>query len=484
MLKSLLKDSVFYAIPSIFSRGLAVFLIPLYTRVLSPSDFGSFDLFMAFCTLVNLTVALEVSQGVARYYSSENNPDNKVAFASSAFWFTLFCYAFFLAVSIFFSKDLSFFVMGRDGLSVAYQIGSVYIFLNGVFYLIQNQLRWELRGFHYAVVSLLVTSITAISAVVLTFLLGWGLYGLLLAMACGAFVGCVNGLLHLKNSFKFTFDSARLREMLVFSSPLVLSGVAVFMTLYIDRLMINHFLSLNEVGLFGFGYRIASMAGLVMVGFKGALPPLIYSNYQVKEMPRSLSSIFRFFVVISLFMILILGLFSSELIMLISAESFYSASSIIVFLTPAILLSNMYIFAPGISIAKKTYYILYINIVGACLNVVLNFVLIPYLGIVGAAISTFLTYIVVFSMYMFLSQKFYYVPHKWPPIIYAALLVFLTAYALPKLTFSFLITLVLKLTSIIFIFLFFIVIGLIKPSEISELKNRLKNYLNKGLIKK
>ena len=374
--------------------------------------------------------------------------------------------------------------MGRDGLSVAYQIGSAYIFLNGVFYLIQNQFRWELRSFHYAIVSLVVTSITAISSVVLTFLLGWGLYGLLLAMACGAFVGCVNGLLHLKNSFKFTFDLARLREMLVFSSPLVLSGVAVFITLYIARLMISHFLSLNEVGLFGLGYRVASIAGLVMVGFQGALTPLIYSNYQLEETPKNLSFIFRGFLVFALMLCYLLSLFATEIIHLISTQAYYSASSDVIFLTLAILLSNMYIFAPGITIAKKTHLNLYINIVGALLNVVLNYILVPKFGIEGAATSTLLTYIIVFSMYMYFSQKFYYVPHKWSPIIYSALLVFLTAYVLPKLTFSFLIILVLKLTSILFIFLFFIVVGLIKLSDISELKNKFKNYLNKGLIEK
>jgi len=188
MLRSLLKDSVFYAIPSIFSRGLAVFLIPLYTRVLSPSDFGSFDLFMVFCTLVNLTVALEVSQGVARYYSSENNPDNKIAYASSAFWFTLFCYTVLLVLSIIFSKEFSLLVMGRDGLTLTYQIGSVYIFLNGIFYLIQNQFRWELRSFHYVIVSLLVTFITATFGIILTYYLNRGLDGLLSSMASGVLV--------------------------------------------------------------------------------------------------------------------------------------------------------------------------------------------------------------------------------------------------------------------------------------------------------
>jgi O-antigen/teichoic acid export membrane protein len=483
MLQNFLKDSFIYAIPTIFSRGLAVFLIPLYTRVLSPSDFGSFDLFMAFCTLVNLTVALEVSQGVARYYSSENDPNNKVAYASSAFWFTFFCYSVFLAVSIFFSKDLSLFVMGRDGMAMAYQIGSVYIFLNGVFYLIQNQFRWELRSLHFAFVSLVVTSITAISGVVLTFLLGWGLYGLLLAMTAGVLVGCIYGLWYLRNSFRFTFQLAKLNEMLVFSSPLVPSGIAVFISLYIDRLMISHYLSLNEVGLFGLGYRVASMAGLVMVGFQGALTPLIYKNYKLSESPSSIAFIFRYFVIFALLLCFLISVFSTEIIQLISTQAYYSASSVVIFLTPAILLSNMYIFAPGITIAKKTYLILYINIVGALLNAVLNFILVPQFGIIGAAISTLLTYIVVFLMYMHFSQKFYYVPHQWFPILTSTLAVFLLGYAIPKLTLPFLISLALKFSSILLIFMFFIFVGLINLSEIHQVKAILKNYLQRMNIK-
>src|SRR5262249_49435637 len=151
------------------------------------------------------------------------------------------------------------------GMESAFQIGMVYIWLNGIFYLVQNQFRWELRSTAYAVVALLMTLVTAVVAVTLAYGLSFGLVGILYGSATGAFVGCLAGLWRLRTSIRFRFASHSLREMLRFSVPLVPSGIAVFVSLYVDRLMINHFLSLDDVGLYGIGFRVASTVGLLMV---------------------------------------------------------------------------------------------------------------------------------------------------------------------------------------------------------------------------
>ena len=139
MLKIFLKDSAIYAIPSIISRGMSLFLVPLYTRVLSPSDYGSLDLLIIFAGIINLTIALEVSQGVARFYTEEIVPERKMLYASSAFCFTFLVYIFFVVGAISNSNYLSILLLGKNGLNDIFKIGMVYIFFNGIFYLIQNQ---------------------------------------------------------------------------------------------------------------------------------------------------------------------------------------------------------------------------------------------------------------------------------------------------------------------------------------------------------
>jgi O-antigen/teichoic acid export membrane protein len=421
MLKALLRDSVTYTFSTFISRGLSFLLIPLYTRVLTPADYGALDMLIVFGSIVNLTIALEVSQGVARYCSNEKDTHRRMIYASTAFWFTLLCYSIFVSTTLTLAPSLSHLIMGKSGLVSVFRIGMIYLGLNGVFILVQNQFRWELNSKKYASVSLLVSLMTAISAVILTMVLRWGVSGLLWGMIAGISVGSVYGLWFLRGSFRFCFSWAYLKEMLVFSAPLVPSGIAVFVSLYIDRVMISHYLSLTEVGLYGLGFRLSSIVGLIMVGFQSALTPLIYSHYAEEQTPRQLAFIFRFFIALALLMFLTLSLFAQEIIGTLFSPNYYPAKDVIIFIVPAILLSNMYIFAPGIDIFKKTHLILWINLGGAGINTALNWLMIPHFGMVGAAAATLIGSLFVFLVYMLFSQRLYPVPHSWQKIGLAVL---------------------------------------------------------------
>lgn len=422
MLRAFLKDSVTYTLPAFISRGLSLFLVPLYTRVLSPEAYGSLDLLTVFAGIINLTVALEISQGLARYYSDVNSFENKTLYSSSALWFTIFCYSVFSVLAIFFTKDVSNFVMGQSGMETSFQLGVIFIWCNGFFYLVQNQFRWELRSKEYAIANLLMSYTTAIASVFFAYFLRLGLEGMLYGMIIGNIAGVIFALSRLQESFRFQFDVHCLQEMLAFSVPLVFSGVAIWVSLYIDRIMISQMLSVKDVGLYGMGFRVASIAGLVMIGFQSALTPLVYSHHHKADTPTQLAKIFRFFMLFALFAFLILALFAQDIIKLLATEEFSGGSVVIAYLAPALLLNNMYIFTPGISICKKTHFMIWINISVAFLNIILNFTLIPTFGIIGAAISTLTSSFSGFIIHIALSQKLYYIPHRLKPITAIAII--------------------------------------------------------------
>lgn len=444
MIRAFFRDGLVYTIPAILSRGLSIILVPLYTRVLSLVDFGVLDMLMVFGSLVNLTVALEVSQGVARFYAAEEDGVKKIQYASTAFWFTLFCYTLFLVITSLLAPLLSQFIIGRNGLDPVFRLSMAYIWANGIFYLVQNQFRWELRSKQYAICSVLVTLTTASLAVTLAYFLGWGLSGLLWGMLGGALAGCFYGISSLRASFQLVFNKERLKEMLLFSAPLVPSGIAVFISHYIDRLMINHFLSLGDLGLYGIGFRLSSIVGLVMVGFQGALTPLIYTNYKSPDTPEQIAVIFRAFCFFALMLLFGLVGFADEILRLLTTPEYYSAAGVVVFLAPAILISNMYIFAPGIGIAKKTYLTLWINIGGALANTCFNYFLIPLFGIRGAGAATLLGYVFVFATYMAFSQKLYPVAHNWPALAKATAATLGCIFAASSLSFGILPNILLK----------------------------------------
>jgi O-antigen/teichoic acid export membrane protein len=227
----------------------------------------------------------------------------------------------------------------------------------------------------------------------------------------------------LKKSFRFCFSFKRLKEMLYFSTPLVISGIAVWGSLYIDRMMINYFLSIEEVGLYAIGLRVSSIALLAISGIQLSLTPLIYKHYNQPDTPRQLDIIFRLVIFFSLIMFLFLSFFSLDILKIMTTPEFYGASTLLIFLVPAFLLRSMYIFSPGIAIAKKTHLIIWINVAGGLLNFLLNYWFIPLFGITGAAIATMISYASFFLAYMLIGQLFYPIPYQWKRILASAIFV-------------------------------------------------------------
>ena len=87
------------------------------------------------------------------------------------------------------------------------------------------------------------------------------------------------------------------------------------------------------------------------------------------------------------------------------------SSSVIGNLALANILFNSYIFAPGLSIAKKTHTILLITMLAMIANLLLNYILVPKLNIYGASLSTVLCAALSAVITFFVSKKFYYIPY-------------------------------------------------------------------------
>jgi O-antigen/teichoic acid export membrane protein len=408
----MVRDGAIYTLPAIASRGFALLLVPIYTRVLSPADYGALELIALLATIVSLTVAFEVSQGLARYYTVDGDSNRRRAYASTALWFTLLCYTVFVALALSASAFLARWLFGSNGFESIFRIGVIYIWTHGLFTLIQNQFRWDLQAVQFAITSILMIVVTAGVAIWLAARLCWGLEGVLVGQCVGCLVAATYGLVKLRSTYVFELDTTRLREMLGFSLPLVPSGVAVWISTYIDRVMINHYLEIDAVGVYSIGLRVAGIAALATVGLRGALTPWIYTHYLEKDAPQQLAAVFLAFLVAALSLNLLLSLLADSLLVVFTTPQYYRSASIVPILVPAVLLSQMYVFAPGLSIAKKTHMILSINACGALLNVLMNALFIPWIGIQGAALATLCGSGVVFLLYFVFSQRHYAIPYQ------------------------------------------------------------------------
>ena len=160
-LKSFLKQSSIYTISTFLSRAITLLLVPFYVRVLSPKDYGIVDILTVSVTLINLTIALEIHQSVARFYNDWND-DQKPIYVSTAFWFTVFIYTVFITSLFPFRSQLaSFFIDDSTRVKEVYAIFFM-AWTSGLYYFTQSQLRWQLKASKHALTSIVFTLITSL----------------------------------------------------------------------------------------------------------------------------------------------------------------------------------------------------------------------------------------------------------------------------------------------------------------------------------
>lgn len=413
MLRSVLRDSAIYGVASILSKGIAIFLLPIYTKVLSPTDFGAYDLLVTLVALANLIVALEISQGLARCRADVEDDDSRVSLASTAFWFTGLMFGIACGATLLFSSQLTIFVLGDIAYLTAFQLGVCFIAVNGLYYLLLNQFRWELRSRAYAAVNFGYAMLTLLFAIIFCLILKMSLEGILLGQLLAATVCSLASYILLRKSFRIDFDVASLKQMLKFSLPLVPSGLAIFTSLYVSRFALNHFCTMEDVGVFGLASRVAGLATLLILGVQASLTPLVYQHFREAETPSHISRLFSWFVALALVACLSLALFAEPLIGLFSTQAYAAAAPLVAFLAPAMLLSQIYIFAPGIGIHKKTYWQLWVTLLSACASVGANLILVPIWGALGAAWATLFSSAVFLVGWFIASQRLYPIPYVW-----------------------------------------------------------------------
>lgn len=419
MIREFFKNTSIYSMSGILVTIISIFLIPFYTRVFTPSDYGIIDLMAIISNLVAFTIALEISQGLGRFTLDADDKKDKVEYASTALIFTIITYSIFFFISFVNADLFSEMLFKSQSEATIFIVAVSAMWVNGIFSLLNLQLVYLKKPLNYAITNISFNLISVILTVIFVLIMKIGIIGVFYGQLCAGLMCLSISFYYTRGSFALAIERKKLLEMLRFSIPLIPSSVGVFISLFIDRLAINQLMSLSDLGIYGIGLRVASMINLFICGTQMAINPLIYSHYKEKDTPDALVKIFRFFLVPSLLALIGASIFSRELLIIFTTSSYYGASQVIPVLIFALFFAGTYVFFPGLILAKKTRNIALINISGAILNTFLVYNLIPLYGIYGAAISTLSSALVLFSVNAWISQKNYFIPYPWKIIGYS-----------------------------------------------------------------
>ena len=414
MIKRFFRDGFIYTLSSILTRGISIILFPIYVNILTPADYGILDYLQVLSSFLLIIVSFEVGQGLARFLP-ELVADRKQVknYSSSALFFITVTFIFLGAAAFLSSKRLAVVLLGNEDYAVLIKIVAVNILKNAVVNQIIIQLQAELKAFQSASLSFANGTLNILFTILFLLVFKLGIVGALAAQVCSGLIVLLFGLYLIRNNLHWGFNLKALKTMLSFSLPLIPSSVFVVLALYIDRLAIRNMMSLEDLGIYSVGSKIAAVITLVMVGFQRSITPLVYHHYKEKDTPGQIASLFRFFVVLALITVSGLSLFSINILDVIAPPAYLPAYQVVPILVFASIFGKIYIFSPGLTIAKRTKIVAVINFITALVNTGLNFLLIPHIGILGAAVATLTGSILMAVGYFYWGEKSYSIPHYY-----------------------------------------------------------------------
>ncbi len=420
-LKRLGKHSAIYGLGGLVSRVLAILLLPLYTRYLSPSDYGAIETLVAASAVLVTLLRAGISSAFFRFYFDAEDDAGRTRVVRTAFWFTMTMSTAALIAGLAVAGPISqlLFSSGdRAGLVRAAFIG---LWAQMNFEQITSLFRVEERSLQFAVASISNVLITIVATIVLV--VGFGQHAL--GVIVGNFIGTLTVYLVLlayrRYQLGLEFDRRLLREMNRFGLPLVPAAIFLWGINFSDRLFLVRYVGQDEVGLYSIGVRLASAIVFLQFAFRTAWPAFAYSIKSDDEAKQTYAWVLTYLTLITCWISLALGVLSPWLARLLTKPEFYGGARVVSLLAFAALPFTAYtVVAIGVGRARKTQFNWVVTGVAAALNIGMNFVLVPRYGMIGAAISTAAAYSAMFVLMTLNAQRVFPTPYQWRRVATAA----------------------------------------------------------------
>jgi len=420
-LKRLAKHSAIYGLGGLVSRVLAILLLPLYTRYLSPSDYGAIETLVAASAVLVTLLRAGISSAFFRFYFDAEDDAGRTRVVRTAFWFTMTMSTAALIAGLAVAGPISqlLFSSGdRAGLVRAAFIG---LWAQMNFEQITSLFRVEERSLQFAVASISNVLITIVTTIVLV--VGFGQHAL--GVIVGNFIGTLTVYLVLlayrRYQLGLEFDRRLLREMNRFGLPLVPAAIFLWGINFSDRLFLVRYVGQDEVGLYSIGVRLASAIVFLQFAFRTAWPAFAYSIKSDDEAKQTYAWVLTYLTLITCWISLALGVLSPWLARLLTKPEFYGGARVVSLLAFAGVAFTAYtVVAIGVGRARKTQFNWVVTGVAAALNIGMNFVLVPRYGMIGAAISTAAAYSAMFVLMTLNAQRVFPTPYQWRRVATAA----------------------------------------------------------------
>ena len=385
-----LKASFWFLIAAFLQKGISAISTPVFTRLLNTEQYGQFNVFNSWLSIVTVFVSLKLYagfyiRGLVKY------EDNRNVFTSSMLGLTTVLTIAWTIVYLPFNQfwnDL----LKLTTVQVLAMLAMIWTTSAFQFWAMEK--RVDLNYMRLIVMTAIVSVAEPVLGVICVIFSEDKVTARILSILFVeviAYSGCF--IAQMRRGKRF-FNAQYWKGALVFSIPLIPHYLSTSVLSGADKIMIERMVGLSEAGIYGLAYTISHMMTLFTTALNQTIDPWLYKQIKankLQSMARIAYISFAFIGVLSMF---IIGA-APEIIAIFAPSDYYEA----VWVVPPVVMSVYFMFmynffAPFEFYYKRTTFIAIATCVGAALNIGLNLIFIRKFGFVAAGYTTLACYII------------------------------------------------------------------------------------------
>lgn len=394
----LIKNIGLFTLSNFAVKLVAFLLVPLYTYYLSTAEYGVTDMLTTTVNMLVPLATLSVADATLRF--CVNKKGSAEAYSSVGFGVTVL--SCLVVACLLPCLDLEIFGgLGeyKGGFLACYAAMALQIFFS-------NLSRGVGQVSVMAVASVM-SSVANILCTVLTIaFFKWGVQGFFISLFLGNCIGCLWYLIpgHLYRFIRFRISDFKnnFKPMMVYALPLVPNALSWWMTQNINRFFITGIMGIAASGMFAAASKIPGLLKLLTSIFEQAWNLSAFQEFKSKGRQAFFNAIYRIYnagLVLSLAVLIPL---SSWLASFMLQKDFYSAWTLVPILLLSFYYSSISAFYGSIyTSSMKTRYLFVTTMIGACVCVILNYVLLSVFGLIGACLASAISNVVVLLLRKF-----------------------------------------------------------------------------------
>lgn len=438
--KKLASQTAVYGLSTIAGRFFNFFLVPLYTRIFSQQDYGISIEFYAYITFISVLLSHGMETAFFRF--AENSNLKKIF--STAFLSVAAAVAFFGLLMVLFGRQISAFL--GYGLHPQFLWYSAAILCFDALCAIPfSLLRYKNKAVLFAVIKNLNIGINIFLNIYLLIIVPYffnkgiilPLYnpniGILAIFISNFAASCITFILLLPqlNILDINFNQTEWKKLFNYAWPMIIVGFAGMINETLDRIIIKFYYTdtttANKIiGIYGASYKLSVVITIFIQAFKFAAEPFFFSHAKQSSQREIYARVMNYFIIVCFTIFLVVCLY-------IDIFKYYLGSNFHqgLHLVPLLMLANIclgiyYNLSVWYKLSDKTNYGAIISVIGACITVAANIILIPKYSYTGCAMATFICYFLMMIISYYWGMRNYPIPyHLKSALLYAALALFI-----------------------------------------------------------